>query len=60
MVKKMLNARLTNFFSMAIPAFAVNALVQGLFGKVDYQLAGATAIILGAFWAVFTGTKLSV
>lgn len=59
MVRKVLNARLTSFFLMAVPAFAVNALIQGLFGRVDYQLAGATAIILGAFWAVFTGTRVS-
>ena len=39
---------------MAVPAFAVNALIQYLFGEVDYQLAAATAVILGAFWTVFT------
>ena len=54
MLQKMLHASVTSFLLMAVPAFAVNALIQYLFGEVDYQLAAATAVILGAFWTVFT------
>ncbi len=53
MWQKMLNHSIANFFFMAVPAFSVNALVQHLFGSIDYQLAGTTAVVLGAFWAVF-------
>lgn len=53
------NSSVTNFFFMAIPAFAVNALVQHLFGQVDYQLATITAVILGVFWAGFMKSQQS-